>query len=71
MKITNVVTSTFFRLNTGIVYPAVVNGKATEINHRNRESMVLMTKADFTEMQMTIRGYKMDIEDLAKKVQEL
>tara|TARA_R110002020_G_C15919634_1_gene742716 strand:- start:62 stop:280 length:219 start_codon:yes stop_codon:yes gene_type:complete len=69
MKVTNVVTPSFFQTNSGKVYAAVVDGRATEINHRNREPMVLLTKADFNEMQMTIRAYKMDIDDLAAKLE--
>lgn len=47
MRIVNIITSSFFKLNVGAVYSSIVSGKATEINHRNREPMVLMTKADF------------------------
>lgn len=47
MKITNVVTPSFFQANNGKVYAAVTDSKVVEINHRNREPMVLMTKADF------------------------
>ncbi len=57
MKITNAITSSFFKLNVGNVYSAIVNGKATKINHRNREPMVLMTESDFLK--------------LAKKAQQL
>lgn len=50
MKITKTVTPSFFQANNGSVYADVVKGKATEINHRNREPMVLMTKADYIKL---------------------
>lgn len=50
MKITNIVTPSFLQLHSGKVYESVTSGKATEINHRNREPMVLMTKTDFNKL---------------------
>lgn len=56
MKTTNVVTPSFFQTNSGAVYAAVTDGKVTEINHRNREPMVLMTKADFIKLAKHTQG---------------
>jgi len=56
MQITKTVTPSFFQANNGSVYSGVVDGKATKINHRNREPMVLMTEADFLKLAKKVQG---------------
>ena len=55
MRISKVVKASDLRGKTGVIYQSVIEGNITELTHKFKEPLVLMTKANFLEMAKQIQ----------------